>query len=466
MLRRFNVNRIVFFVLMDVGLTILTLHLATAVRPSLPPLPGLIALEEATVPSTLYVLLPLVWLTTFLVTSSYDPRRMLRVTDEVQSVVIGVGFAALVLTGLLYLFFRDVSRYLIITFVVLNIFALIGWRLCYRMVLRLWQPQNANRRVLIIGTGKTGQRVAEIVEQNHWMGITLVGFVDDASELAVNQWLGPLTSLKTKIAQHQIDDVIITLPNADSLKVNALIAELHSMPVTVRVVPDYLSLAVNQARAEEFGGVPTINLRLPALNAYQRFVKRLVDIVVSALILLITSPLLFVIMVAIKLDSEGPVLFRQCRIGENGQRFTMYKFRSMIEDADKLARRVAQSNTRGQLIHKKPDDPRITRVGRFLRRTSLDELPQFFNVLRGDMSLVGPRPELPWLASKYEPWQYARFAVPQGITGWWQVNGRSDKPMHLHTQDDLYYIQNYSLWLDFYILLKTPWVVLRGRGAY
>lgn len=105
-------------------------------------------------------------------------------------------------------------------------------------------------------------------------------------------------------------------------------------------------------------------------------------------------------------------------------------------------------------------------MGRFIRRFSLDELPQLFNVLKGDMSLVGPRPELPWLVEKYEPWQRKRFAVPQGVTGWWQVNGRSDKPMHLHTEDDLFYIQNYSLWLDLYILLKTPWMVLRGKGAY
>jgi lipopolysaccharide/colanic/teichoic acid biosynthesis glycosyltransferase len=117
-------------------------------------------------------------------------------------------------------------------------------------------------------------------------------------------------------------------------------------------------------------------------------------------------------------------------------------------------------------VHKRPNDPRVTRIGRIIRRTSLDELPQLINVLKGDMSLVGPRPELPWLVAQYDYWQHKRFAVPQGITGWWQVNGRSDNLMHLNTQDDLYYIRNYSLWMDLYILLKTPWVVLRGKGAY
>jgi lipopolysaccharide/colanic/teichoic acid biosynthesis glycosyltransferase len=144
----------------------------------------------------------------------------------------------------------------------------------------------------------------------------------------------------------------------------------------------------------------------------------------------------------------------------------MYKFRSMVKDADQRLAEVIRHDDNGNLIHKTPYDPRVTRVGRFLRRTSFDELPNLFNVLRGEMSLVGPRPELPILVEQYEPWQRKRFAVPQGMTGWWQVNGRSDKPMHLHTEDDLYYVQHYSLFLDIKIIIKTVWVALRGKGAY
>jgi lipopolysaccharide/colanic/teichoic acid biosynthesis glycosyltransferase len=175
---------------------------------------------------------------------------------------------------------------------------------------------------------------------------------------------------------------------------------------------------------------------------------------------------MLVIALAIKRDSPGPVIYNSRRVGENGKLFWMHKFRSMVQDADKQLEMVARYGPNGEILHKSPDDPRITRVGRFLRKTSLDELPQLFNVLKGEMSLVGPRPELPELVENYEPWQRKRFAVPQGITGWWQINGRSDKPMHLHTEDDIYYIQNYSLFLDVYILLKTAWVVLRGDGAY
>jgi len=168
----------------------------------------------------------------------------------------------------------------------------------------------------------------------------------------------------------------------------------------------------------------------------------------------------------IKLDSRGPVLFRQKRAGENGRLFEMIKFRTMVENAEELRHMVEKTDQNGELLHKHPNDPRVTTVGKFLRRFSLDELPQIFNVVRGEMSLVGPRPEMPYLVERYKPWQRTRFAVPQGITGWWQVNGRSDKPMHLHTEDDLYYVQHYSLWLDIQILIKTAWIVIRGRGAF
>jgi len=177
-------------------------------------------------------------------------------------------------------------------------------------------------------------------------------------------------------------------------------------------------------------------------------------------------PFVAIIAVLIKFDSPGSIIFRQQRLGENGRIFNMYKFRTMVSDAEKMQHELNQINKDGKIIFKRRDDPRITVIGRFLRRTSLDELPQLFNVLKGDMSLVGPRPELPWMVNQYEIWQHKRFAVPQGMTGWWQVNGRSNKPMHLNTDDDIFYVQNYSIWMDIYILLKTPWIVLRGKGAF
>lgn len=202
------------------------------------------------------------------------------------------------------------------------------------------------------------------------------------------------------------------------------------------------------------------------LTRRQRLVKRAFDLVVAALLALAALPVMLAIAIAIKLDSPGPVLFLQQRVGEGGRLFTMYKFRSMVKDAEERQAEVNVRDERGRLIHKRPGDPRVTRLGRWLRRSSLDELPQLFNVLKGDMSLVGPRPEMPWIVAQYAPRQYRRFAVPQGLTGWWQVSGRANKVMHLNTEDDLYYIDNYSLWLDIVILCKTLWVVLQRKGAH
>jgi exopolysaccharide biosynthesis polyprenyl glycosylphosphotransferase len=207
-------------------------------------------------------------------------------------------------------------------------------------------------------------------------------------------------------------------------------------------------------------------LRAPALNNYQRLIKRSFDLVLASLSLLVCLPWMGVIALLIRLESSGPVVLQQQRVGENGHLFRMLKFRSMVHNAEELRSQVETLDQAGNLIHKTKQDPRVTRIGRLLRRTSLDELPQLFNVLKGEMSLVGPRPELPYLVEKYEPWQRARFSVPQGITGWWQIQGRSDKPMHLNTEDDLFYVQNYSILLDIYILLKTIAVVWSGKGAY
>jgi len=184
------------------------------------------------------------------------------------------------------------------------------------------------------------------------------------------------------------------------------------------------------------------------------------DLVVSAGLLITCGPLMLLIAILIKLDSPGPAIIRQQRVGENGRLFEMLKFRTMRAGEEQRVPKLTDG------LHKRPRDPRVTRLGRFLRRYSLDELPQLINVLKGEMSLVGPRPELPWLVERYESWQRRRFAVPPGMTGWWQVNGRSERPMHLHVEDDLYYIRNYSLWMDLVILLRTVPAVLSGRGAF
>lgn len=212
--------------------------------------------------------------------------------------------------------------------------------------------------------------------------------------------------------------------------------------------------------------IPNRKLPVRGLTPTQRRMKRAFDIAVSSFVLFMVLPVMATIALAIKLSSPGPILFKQVRVGENGKPFRIYKFRSMVVNAEALQTRVNQTDDNGNVIHKMKFDPRVTGIGRIIRKTSLDELPQLLNVIKGDMSLVGPRPELPWLVERYESWQYERFVVPQGITGWWQVNGRSDKPAHLNVDLDIHYVDNYSFWMDVKIMLMTIPALLKGKGAF
>jgi len=194
--------------------------------------------------------------------------------------------------------------------------------------------------------------------------------------------------------------------------------------------------------------------------------KRLFDLLFGLLTLILVLPLLALSILLVYLEDGSPVIFRQMRVGRNGRLFEMFKIRTMVKNAEQLQDQIAACDPDGNPIHKVKDDSRVTRVGRVLRRFSLDELPQLFNVLSGTMSLVGPRPEVPHLAERYEPWQRKRLEVLPGMTGWWQINSRGEQPMYLHVEDDLYYIQNYSIWLDLQIIARTAWVVLIGKGSY
>jgi exopolysaccharide biosynthesis polyprenyl glycosylphosphotransferase len=470
MLRRFSVNFAIFSMVIDIGLTYLAFFVAIWLRPFLTDLdfPIPIPPYAIDIPTWFYIAMPVLWLTIFLLNSVYDPKRLYKAVDEFQNVTIAVGIVGLVMMGLLFLAFRELSRWLFLTFLVTDWCFLLGWRVVARLMFKVGRSTVREQQVLIIGAGRVGRRVGQMIQKYHWMGLNLVGYLDDDprkqnGDLPV---LGCLEEARQIITQRNIEDVVIALPQKAYGQINKLAFTLHDMPVHVRVVPDYFSLALYRATVDDFGGLPMINLRDPALNDVQRLVKRIFDLTLGGFLFLLVAPWLLLIGLLIWLDSTGPIILRQKRVGENGRLFAMYKFRSMVDGAERLQAQVNEVNEKGQLIHKKANDPRVTRIGRVLRRTSLDELPQLLNVLKGDMSLVGPRPELPWLLDQYQPWQHKRLAVPQGMTGWWQINSRAEKLMHLYTEDDIYYIQNYSLWLDIYILLKTPWVVVRGKGAY
>ena len=419
----------------------------------------------------LHLVVGCLWLISFLAIGVYTPRKIIRWYDETQHILLAHTIAALSLAGLLYLANVELLRLVYVYFYVIALVGLIS----YRWTLRYWHRMRRSTsssvaRILVVGAGDVGTRTVGEFQRQNWPGVTFVGFLDDdpakhGAEIRGLPVLGPIERAVNIIDEQRIDEVIVALPPRAHNQLANLVANLYETPVRVRVVPDYFELAFFGATVESLGGIPLIGLRDPAIDGFQRFVKRVVDILVSATGLLPMSPVMLITAASIKLEDGGPIFYAAPRVGENGKLFHMLKFRSMVVNADQIPV-VATPDGDGPIIHKQRHDPRVTRVGRFIRRTSIDELPQLINVLRGDMSLVGPRPELPWLVDNYEPWQRKRFAVPQGITGWWQVNGRSDNMMHLHTDQDLYYIQNYSLWLDMRILWRTVSVVVRGKGAY
>lgn len=469
MLRRFSTNFAVFSIFLDGLLIILSLYLSIFLREFAnrfsftQPLPDL-----SRIPIELYLIFPVVWLLTLLVFNIYDGRKNIRIIDEFASLTLGTFLATVTSAGVLYLTYRDISRFQFALFAILAYMLLLLWRAIIRTTIhRKYANKVEMRNVLILGAGSSGRRIGDQINKENMFGLQVVGYLDDSiQKQKTADVVGDLSIAREIVRSSKIDDVVIALPMTAHTRLNQIVSELHDLPVRVWVIPDYFSLTLHKAGVFDFAGIPMLDLRAPALNEYQRMSKRSFDLIVSILIFPFWLPLLGLITLAIKLDSEGPAIYLQKRVGENGKLFTMYKFRSMVNHAGRLHDQIVKLDQNGNNVYKTPNDPRVTKVGKFLRQTSLDELPQLINVLNSTMSLVGPRPELPDFVDEYQPWQRKRFAVPQGITGWWQVNGRSDRPMHLHTEDDLYYVQNYSIWLDLQILARTFWVVLRRKGAY
>lgn len=459
-------NEILLIITLDLLLTEGALYLSQIIRLNVPLGQGLPS-RLIDLPPLVYVIVAVLWLALFSRLSLYQVWRR-PISQEILHVTLAVSLACMTLAGVLYLSFRDVSRLQFFYFCGLDLALLITARIVPGFVARTQLGLYFAGRVLIVGAGKTAQELARQIGQADRPRVQVIGFLDDptgpiAPDVAL---LGGFADIMRVVIEQRVTEVIFALPFQSHARLIELVTELRRLPILISVVPDVLDIAFPRTRVENAYGMPLIRLRDSAIEGGARVTKRLFDMVVASLLLIILSPLLVLITVLIKLDSKGPALIMQERIGENARPFRMLKFRSMVADAEQRLPEVVKETDSGEIDYKRRDDPRITRVGRFIRRFSLDELPQLLNVLKGEMSLVGPRPELPWLVDRYEFWQWRRFAVPPGMTGWWQIQGRSDRPMHLHVGDDLYYIQNYSLWLDWQILLKTIVVVLKGQGAY
>ncbi len=327
------------------------------------------------------------------------------------------------------------------------------------------------RRVLLVGVGDVGRMVLRTIAARPDLGYQLIGFLDDhpakgTTDIGPFKALGAIENFNQVAAQTRIDDAIICLPWQCHRLIQRLMVACEQTGVRAQVVPDFFQLTKDQMQVESLNGIPLISKRAVSITGGNYILKRGFDLAFTIVVGPILLFLAGVIAIAIKLDSSGPILYSQMRVGKNGQQFLCYKFRSMVTDADQMRQSLADLNEASGPLFKVRDDPRRTRVGRFLRRSSLDEIPQFFHVLTGEMSLVGPRPNLPEEVEKYQEWHRKRLATSPGITGLWQVSGRSDLTFDEMVLLDIYYVENWSLFFDFSILLRSIPAVIGAKGAY
>ena len=346
------------------------------------------------------------------------------------------------------------------------------WRISLRKAVGFLARRGVgSRRALIYGAGKSGRILLNQIKLHPEFGYSAVGFVDDDPAKKGKTFegvkvLGPLEKLPKIIVSHDVDEVLIAIPSAPHRHILNVVFDLRERQIPFMVIADLFELVTRRVSVMQIGSIPLLRLWRSPLEGWQGYIKRSIDIAGSLAGIIIPLPIWLLIIILIKLDSRGPVFYRQERLGKDGRPFRIFKFRSMVIGADEMLPELANFNEMDGPIFKIKKDPRITRVGRILRKFSIDEFPQLLNVLKGDMSLVGPRPPIPDEVEKYERWQMKRLTVPQGLTGLWQVSGRNLLTFEEMVRLDIYYIENWSLWLDLKILLKTIPVVVLMRGAY
>jgi len=397
----------------------------------------------------------------------YKPLRGKPISTEFYNIIKVTVLSILILTASTF-FYREesFSRIQAAYFWVLVTFLIIVSHMLVRVILMEARKRGFNlRHLLIIGSGDLGQMVAEKISLHPEFGMNIVGFLTGhpekiGSEVSGSKVLGLYQDVSKIIKKYNIDQLYIALPLHAHDRMGKILENLEQETVDIKVVPDLLKFMNLQAGVEELDGLPVVNLNESPLYGWNIVIKRTSDIVLSALAIFVSSPLLLLIAIIIKLESRGPVIFRQERAGLDGKGFEMYKFRSMRVDAE---------DKTGPVWASKEDDRR-TRLGTFLRKTSFDELPQLFNVLCGDMSLVGPRPERPVFIKDFKksiPQYMLRLKMKAGLTGWAQVNGwRGNTSLDKRIEFDLYYIKNWSLFFDFKIILLTFWKGFVNPHAY
>jgi exopolysaccharide biosynthesis polyprenyl glycosylphosphotransferase len=401
----------------------------------------------------------------------YNPTRLTNMLHEQRLSLQVCLTSGLLLTGTLYLVHaEDIPRSIVLVTVGLVTVLLSLRRIAYRVLLyRSFARGVGTRNVFIVGTGPEAMALRYYLESIRHLGYRFKGFIEapgsvSHSAVAPDDVVGSLDTLFQDTRKLFVDEIFFTTHCERSIVQNVL-AQARKFGVDLRMVPDmYEGLSFNSS-IEYIGHFPTIPLHCGQVPEIGLFLKRSLDIVFSSMVLILLSPVLLAIAIAIKLDSSGPVFYASERVGKKGRVFRCFKFRTMVSDAEKKRAELMHLNERDGVLFKITDDPRITKLGRFLRKHSLDEFPQFFNVLRGDMSVVGPRP-LPADDVRDSKLAYLRvLAVTPGITGLWQVQGRQDPSSDSYISLNVVYIENWSVWLDIQIILRTVGVVLTGTGT-
>ncbi len=419
------------------------------------------------------IMLTFILMLTYFVQKLYDYERMKSLSDEITTIFTGTATGILLLVAIFF-FYRPLfySRLLLIYAFAFTVILLSLTRLIRNFILGYLRKRGIGvTRVLIVGAGDLGRKVMRNILAQPHLGYHVVGFVDDDPEKGYGyigrfKGLGGLDRIPQIVRDEAVDEVIITLPWMYHRKILGIMEQCERYNVRAKIVPDLFQMSLSQIEVDDLSGLPLISIRPLAFRRWERMLKRAMDLVIASVAFIVFLPLMLLIALAIKLDSPGPVLFKQVRVGKGGREFVMYKFRSMHGGAEEEQERLRELSEVDGPIFKIRNDPRCTRVGRILRRFSLDELPQLYNVLKGEMSLVGPRPPLPSEVAQYKEWHKKRLAVSPGMTGLWQVSGRSLLSFEEMVLLDLYYIENWSPLLDFKILLRTIPKVIMSEGAF
>jgi len=399
----------------------------------------------------------------------YGPIQNRSGLHEIRMTVQGTMTAGLLLCGALYLTHNVALSRIVVALMVM----ITGTLLCLRRILwrrivyRRYLEGIETRNVMIVGAGRVGHALRNHLESHQHLGFRFKGFVAltaREAEVGDADVVGDVQNCLAVARSLFVDEIFFSVP-AEKKLVIGLVEEAREAGIDVRVVPDlYDGLAWN-APVEYIGQFPTIPLHRREFAIGAVLLKRTLDFVLAGLALLVLAPVMLIIAVAIRMDSKGPILYRAQRVGRKGRTFVCFKFRTMVMDADKMQEELEHMNERKSVLFKIVNDPRVTEVGRMLRKYSLDELPQFYNVLRGDMSLVGPRPPIASEVEQYDLSHLRRLDVLPGITGLWQVEARQDPSFDSYISLDTAYVENWSLWLDLKILARTVGVVLSGTGA-